>query len=379
MMIVVPVILVVMIGFSSSLDSTNFHTGHSNDHQRNDDPYDDPYVNDGSFCQAGISFGNAQICVSQKYKHNLKMAPKPLSNQIFIVLSNVQITEIADKLSQMTILMDLEVNWNDSRLKLVRDNIPIFLDKEDQNIIWSPQFRIGTDLISLHKQTDDLFILFQYLNQTSVRKISYITATIKCKMQFYNFPFDKHDCTFEFEDQINETSIKNITIQASKLSDETNNYIITSYDVYKTSNDTPKFGIHFSFERTTDGINSVALNYHLICGILVLVATISFLMDPKDTNRGVLLATVLLVLATFFTVAHGEASGVGFTALTTYILICMVFICISVFYYGILLFIMRKTSKEAGVDIIFNGTVIKRKFTLYNVVYFSLPYCGQGP
>ena len=41
-----------------------------------------------------------------------------------------------------------------------------------------------------------------------------------------------------------------------------------------------------------------------MCGILVLVATISFLMDPKDTNRGVLLATVLLVLATFFTVAH---------------------------------------------------------------------------
>ena len=88
--------------------------------------------------------------------------------------------------------------------------------------------------------------------------------------------------------------------------------------------------------------------------------------------------------------------------MTTYILICMVFICIAMLYYGIILFTLRKTSKESSeVDTVFNGTVIKRKdaqlcdkiikcdrimiviyvlvFTLYNVVYFSLPYCGQGP
>ena len=70
----------------------------------------------------------------------------------------------------------------------------------------------------------------------------------------------------------------------------------------------------------------------------------------------------------------------------------MVFICIGMFYYGIILLTLRKTSKEAGVDIVFVGTVIKRKdaelcdkiikcdriiivlyiiaFTLYNVIYF---------
>ena len=62
------------------------------------------------------------------------------------------------------------------------------------------------------------------------------------------------------------------------------------------------------------------------------------------------------------------------------------------FYYGIILFKLRKTSKESGVDIVFVGTVIKSKdaelcdkiikcdrimivlyviaFALYNVFYF---------
>ena len=290
-MIVVPVILVVMIGFSSSLDSANSRAGHGNDHYEYDDPcesdnvYDDygceifcpckgdektcewtefgcsmksckpkiegceticpiqcndeeneiycPNWNEDceveghctnyedSMCQSGWhddttddgdyfynfeskcidgkgeSFGDAKICVPQRYKYKIKMAPKPPSNKISIVLSNVQITEIADKLGQMTLLMDLEIKWNDSRIDLVKESVPIFLGKDDQNRIWSPGFRIGTDLVSHRKQTDEEFILKQHKNITSVRKISYVSATIKCEMQFHNFPFDNHDCIFE--------------------------------------------------------------------------------------------------------------------------------------------------------------------------------------
>ena len=69
------------------------------------------------------------------------------------------------------------------------------------------------------------------------------------------------------------------------------------------------------------------------------------------------------------------------------------------FYYGIILLILRKTSKEAGVDTVFVGTVIKRKddelcdkiikcdriiialyliaFTLYNIIYF-ISYQASG-
>ena len=93
---------------------------------------------------------------------------------------------------------------------------------------------------------------------------------------------------------------------SQKLSEDTNNYKITKFTEYKnTSGDIPIFGIRIGFERNIDGLNGIVINYHLMCGILVLVATINFLIDPKDTDgRGGLLVTVFLVLTTFFTVAQ---------------------------------------------------------------------------
>ena len=90
------------------------------------------------------------------------------------------------------------------------------------------------------------------------------------------------------------------------MSSDTNNYKITDFTEYiSTNSNIPTFGIHISFERNTDGIDGIVINYHLMCGILVLVATINFLIDPKDTDgRGGLLVTVFLVLTTFFTVAQ---------------------------------------------------------------------------
>ena len=103
----------------------------------------------------GISFGMASVCISQKYKYKIKNAPKPPQNNISIIISHIQVTEIADKLSQMTLILDLEINWDDSRIQLVKDKVPIFLGNEDQIKIWSPRFRIGTNLVSHNKQMDD--------------------------------------------------------------------------------------------------------------------------------------------------------------------------------------------------------------------------------
>ena len=174
---------------------TNCQGGWHDVHNNNDELFDN--FETDCINGKGDVFGDAKICVRQKHKYKIKMAPKPPSNEISIVLSNVQITEIADKLGQMTILMDLEVNWFDNRMKLVREKVPIFLGNDDQNQMWSPRFRIGTDLVSHRKQMDDEFILQQYKNQTSVRKVSYVSATIKCEMEFHSFPFDNHHCTFK--------------------------------------------------------------------------------------------------------------------------------------------------------------------------------------
>ena len=139
----------------------------------------------------------ASVCIPQNYKYSIKIAPKPPENNISIVISHIQVTEIAAKSCHMTIIFDLEVKWNDSRILLVKDKVPIFLANEDQNQIWSPRFRIGKNLVSHNKQMDDELILRQYKNRTSASKKSYLSATFKCEIVFYNFPFNKNLCRLE--------------------------------------------------------------------------------------------------------------------------------------------------------------------------------------
>ena len=90
-----------------------------------------------------------------------------------------------------------------------------------------------------------------------------------------------------------------------KLSNNTNDYIVHPFEIVQRSNDTTKFGIQISLERNSEGINSILINYHLMCATLVMVSAINFLVDPKVVpGRAGLLVTLFLVLANFFSDAQ---------------------------------------------------------------------------
>ena len=59
------------------------------------------------------------------------------------------------------------------------------------------------------------------------------------------------------------------------------------------------FGIELKFERNIKGF---IIKYHLMCGTLASIASISFLIEPKVVpGRAGLLVTLFLVLSNFFT------------------------------------------------------------------------------
>ena len=89
-----------------------------------------------------------------------------------------------------------------------------------------------------------------------------------------------------------------------KTSNDTNDYNINSIEPYHF-NRTSKFGIHFAFERNSKGIYGILINYNLMCAMLVLVASINFLIDPKVVpGRAGLLVTLFLVMTGFFSDAQ---------------------------------------------------------------------------
>ena len=195
------------------------------------------------------------------------------------------------------------------------------------------------------------------------------------------------------------------------MSNDTNKYIIKPFELHKHPNDS-SFGIQISFERNAKGINGILINYHLTCATLVLVATVNFLIDPKVVpGRAGLLVTIFLVLANFFTSAqvtkndlfeylaiqlhtmrrlfliYKQIVASGFNALTIYIMVCMIFISMAMFYYGLILFMLRKIFKikdaeKAAMrnDIRLNNAIIKCDrgmlvlyviiFIIFNTSYF---------
>ena len=110
------------------------------------------------------------------------------------------------------------------------------------------------------------------------------------------------------------------------MSEDTNNYLLKSFDiihnmadakVYKkpglteinntdiSNTNSTRFGIKIRFERNSMGIIRILVNYHLMCGILVLAASINFLIDPNIVpGRAGLLVTLFLVLTNFFSDAQ---------------------------------------------------------------------------
>ena len=123
---------------------------------------------------------------------------------------------------------------------------------------------------------------------------------------------------FQFKDEEDETFIKEVNLTNPILSNDTNNYLIKPFEIFH-SNDPARFGIEIRFEHHSEGIVSIIVNYH-ICGTLILVSSMNFLIDPKVVpGRAGLLVTVLLVLTNFFASAQVNHSTARIKIVLTYI------------------------------------------------------------
>ena len=85
-----------------------------------------------------------------------------------------------------------------------------------------------------------------------------------------------------------------------KLNTDLNDYEITVIKLEERKTE-EKIGIRIHFQRNQSGINGILINYHMMCAMLVFVASINFLIDPEVVpGRAGLLVTIYLILTSFF-------------------------------------------------------------------------------
>ena len=216
-----------------------------------------------------------------------------------------------------------------------------------------------------------------------------------------------------------ETIVGNINItNSNEYNDDINSFEIMTFETFVSRNkdEEETFGLLVNFERNTNGKNGILISYNLMCAILVMISLVNFLIDPKDSNRAAVLVALILVLATIFNSSQvssirinkylilfvqdltgtlfslrKQAEAQGFNALTTYILVCIVFIAIAMLYYGLIIFKLqrfnkiedeKRNSKENSAKV--SNTILKWDrvmlvlycigFSFYNVAYFMNYY-----
>ena len=153
-------------------------------------------------------------------------------------------------------------------------------------------------------------LVFSYQLLMVTRYEKYYLSQRRVKLLIF-FPL------FQFKDEEDETFIKEVNLTNPILSNDTNNYLIKPFEIFH-SNNPARFGIEIRFEHHSEGIVSIIVNYH-ICGTLILVSSMNFLIDPKVVpGRAGLLVTVLLVLTNFFASAQvNNSTSHVFKSLTT--------------------------------------------------------------
>ena len=144
-----------------------------------------------------LSYG--KVCIQKEYIEWMRYPPlKNRKTKLSITLSNIQIIEIGT--DEITISMNKRIKWGDYRLTF--GVAKALLSVEDQKQIWSPKIVIGTNVMSKTKEAEEMELSMwcnsnrDFCAKTLEKTFSLIT-TVKCKMDFQNFPFDSHTCNIE--------------------------------------------------------------------------------------------------------------------------------------------------------------------------------------
>ena len=148
------------------------------------------------------------LCISSDLKDkNVKKHPgKSLESisqtTIKAVMTDVEIIRIHEH--GLILGLELEVEWLDNRLKIWQkyekmadEPFRLWVDEFDEleDLFWVPHLKYGKGYVLDHRKLRKMSLYNK--NGTLVSQKFYLTASMKCKMDFIHFPFDHHNCTLE--------------------------------------------------------------------------------------------------------------------------------------------------------------------------------------
>ncbi|XP_023336143.1 gamma-aminobutyric acid receptor subunit rho-2 [Eurytemora carolleeae] len=376
------------------------------------------------------------FCIDKNYNKMDLPPPNFGSNLVQIVLEPhvIEIFKVDAKESSITLSMYLGVRWEDGRIANLNATIEDLQGVELSFLkhLWRPD-------IEMHhiRHIQEPKMLGEYvagiqINRGKKRTVFYsqvLVTTITCPMRFSSFPFDNHKCPFLFGsftyDHSFLESSADITFLTRVYQQNTN----LDYDIEfeEMNHDQEEIAyikneqnrIHL-YDNGRLGNLSLAgfklriyrhyykhlLVYYLPSSLFVIVSWASFVIPPEVVaGRMGLLITILLCLVNIFNSANEISPNVkvpvqGVTALSLWVLACLLFVFSSVVSYtailslGLIKVLRCRTSNQQfentqlwkeniigrpAMQVRFNHTVVTRSnWNIYRVSKNTVVVAREG-
>ena len=302
-----------------------------------------------------------RVCLANDY--DTTRLPNETTTPIKLDFWNLKITKVDDISQEITMTADLAQSWIEPRL------ITDFSAAEKTNgtriavafgiskFFWKPDLFIYN--LTAFKEMKVLMPLagFSLFTDNRVQIFTSAKFSVKCDMDFAEFPMDSQLCHFSVG---STTYSKEVMPFSTNVFDASNRFhpdqTFRIFTLNLEESETELKGINGDYSLAGFRIQLVRyaapffLKYHLPCLGIVVVSHVSFVITPLAIpGRVALLVTLFLVLTTFFAnVQANQPKSLGMTAISSYILVCILFLFLTMLVLGYHLFIHRqsKTSKQ---------------------------------
>ena len=319
-----------------------------------------------------------EICYTSEEYHSNEPHEVPMS-----IVASFDIREIVDineSKQTLTLLNNFIVTWSDKRIQITNNSWHSFIDTSDHiRSLWIPEMYFSNS-VQIEKfkglKADSMKQLWYYFDQMyprwlfDTRWLFSLAEPFKtefaCKMNFQDFPFDRHTCMLEmrstswlvkiipmlrigpFQDDPNATLHLNSTgfpfdIKAYPMK--------TNADEKIPENNSAPSRIQFDLSRNTDQLKTLLISFYIPSMAFTLLSQVSYFIKPEVVpgRMGMLVTMFLIQTGIYGSVDSPKFRGFGF--LEMWYIGMQVPILMAIMEYGFLLVAIKYKGQDSYVTL----------------------------
>ena len=313
-----------------------------------------------------------EICYASDEYHSNAPSHSPISVRVSVDIK--EIVDINEIKQTLTLLINFKVTWSDNRIQKTKPNIePIDITDQISNL-WVPELFFSNS-VRIEK--------FKGLKADSMRQLWYFydfyktyswvlvliepfTTEFACKMNFHDFPFDRHTCMFEvrqtswfveiipmlqtsaFQDG-NET----LWLNSTGLPFDLKAYPMTTKaagQIFQDNTFTPS-RIQFDLLRKTDQLKTLVISFYIPSMSFTILSQISYFIKPEAVpGRMGMLVTIFLTQTGIYGSVDAPKFR-GFGLLEIWYIGMQVPILTAILEYGFLLIAIKYNGQDSEVEV----------------------------